>query len=195
MRLQRLALRSAFALVLVLTGATAAACGSAPRASGPSTGGATFRNSFLAFGHPAAWKPSVFKVTGRLHFAPMLYLSSQPLQQPCRKKGLDVVCGWPVDRLEPGAMLMVWENRGFPGWSLRTIPGTSMRVGGRKAKRTVSWPGECAAIGGDETIAVEIERPVPDNWTAFTACLKGPGLATTEGEIGAVLASTRFAAP
>ena len=37
-----------------------------------------------------------------------------------------------------------------------------------------------------------IERPIPDNWTAVTACLKGPGLTKSERELDALLASTRF---
>jgi hypothetical protein len=56
----------------------------------------------------------------------------------------------------------------------------------------VTKPGLCRTIGADETIAVEIERPLADNWTAFTACLRGPGLAAGERDVNALLASTRF---
>jgi hypothetical protein len=196
MRLQTLALRSgAAALVLVLAAATLSGCGSAPKASGSSRAVATFRNSFLVFGYPPVWKPAVFKITGTLHFSPMVYLSSQPVHHPCHAQQSATVCGWPVDRLRPGGTLIVWENKGFPGWSLRTIQGTSLRIGGRQAKQTVTRPGQCAAIGADETITVEIQRPIPDNWTAFTACLKGPGLAATVREVDALLASTKFVAP
>lgn len=194
MRLQSLALRSVAAAVVVLTAATVAACGSAPNASGPSAAHPTFRDSFLVFRYPAVWKPAVVKITGTLHFSPMLYLSSQPVHPPCHSQRSATVCGWPLERLRPGGALIVWENRGFPGWSLRTTQGTSVRIGGRPAKQTVMQPGECAAIGADETIAIEIERPIPDNWTAFTACLRGPGLAATEREVDAVLASTHFVA-
>ncbi len=193
MRLQTLALRSAAAaLGLVLTAAILAGCGSA---SGSSGAIATFRNSFLVFGYPPVWKPAVFKINGTLHFSPMVYVSSQPVHHPCHSQHTTTVCGWPLDRLRPGGTLIVWENKGFPGWSLRTTQGTSLRIGGRQAKQTVTRPGQCAAIGADETIAVEIERPIPDNWTAFTACLKGPGLASTVREVDALLASTKFVSP
>jgi hypothetical protein len=195
MRLQTLALRSAAAVALAVIAATVAGCGSAPKASGSSGAGATFRNHFLVFGYPSVWKPAVFKITGTLHFSPMVYLSSQPVHHPCHSQQSATVCGWPLDRLRPGGTLIVWENRGFPGWSLRTTQGTSVRIGGRQAKQTVTRPGQCAAIGADETIAVAIERPVPDNWTAFTACLRGPGLASTVREVDALLASTKFVAP
>ena len=195
MRLQTVALRSAAALALVVIVATVAGCGSATKASGSSGALATFRNHFLVFGYPPVWKPAVFKITGALHFSPMVYLSSQPVHHPCHSQQLATVCGWPVDRLRPGGTLIVWENRGFPGWSLRTTQGRSLRIGGRPAKQTVTRPGQCAAIGADETIAVEIERPIPDNWTAFTACLRGPGLASAVRQVDALLASTKFVAP
>jgi hypothetical protein len=196
MRLQTLALRSAAAaLALVLTASTLAGCGSAQKASGSAGAVATFRNSFFVFGYPPAWKPAVFKITGTLHFSPMVYLSSQPVHHPCHSQQSTTVCGWPLDRLRPGGTLIVWENRGFPGWSLRTTQGTSLRIGGREAKQTVARPGQCAAIGADETIEVAIARPIPNNWTAFTACLKGPGLASTVRQVDALLASTKFVAP
>jgi hypothetical protein len=178
-------------LVLVLIAAAAAGCGSGRKASDPSAT-ATFRNSFLAIGYPADWQPEVFPITGVLHFSPMLYLSSQPLHQPCQTKQSTTTCGWPVERLRPGGVLIVWENRGYPGWSLATTQGTSLKVGGRAAKKTVSRPGACSTIGADETIAIEISRPIPNNWTAVTACLRGPGLAASERKLAALLGSTRF---
>jgi hypothetical protein len=188
----RFAAAAAFAAAALLP----ASCGSAtPKASGSSSAVAEFRNGYLAFRRPTAWKPFVFKNRGALHFDPMLYLSSQPAHPPCRTNAAETVCGWPVDRLLPGGALVVWENRGAPNWSLASLPGADVRIGGRDAKRTVSRPGKCAAIGADETIEATIERPMPDNWTAFTACLRGPGLAASERRIDALLGSTRFLAP
>jgi hypothetical protein len=192
MSFRALGLRSATATALVVVVMLAAGCGSNPMASGRSTGHRTFRSGFIAFRYPAGWKPSVFDATGELHFAPLVYLSSQPVHPPCHTKAAVTACGWPLERLRPGGVLVVWENRGAPGWSLQTTPGTPMRVGGRNARRTVTRPGLCATIGAEETIAVAIERPLPDNWTAFTACLRGPGLAAGERDVDAVLASTRF---
>jgi hypothetical protein len=186
MNVRRLA--TAAALVLILAG-----CGSTHSASRST--GLTFRNDFLVFGYPPGWKPTVPQITRALHFDPMVYVSSQPVRPPCRTRGSVTACGWPLDRLRRGGALLVWENRGAPGWSLRTAAGAPVRVGGRKAKRAVDRPGACAAIGADETIQVAIARPLPENWTAFTACLKGPGLAAGEREVDAVLASTHFLQP
>jgi hypothetical protein len=196
MPLRSLLVRFAAGAALVAATALPAACGSAaPKAAGGSSAVSEFRNSFLAFRRPTAWRPFTFGVSGTLHFDPMLFLSSQPAHQPCRTKAGETVCGWPVDRLRPGGALVVWENRGAPNWSLASVPGASVRIGGRHAKRAVHRPGKCAAIGADETIEATIERPMPDNWTAFTACLRGPGLAASERRIDALLGSTRFLAP
>jgi hypothetical protein len=192
--LRTLGRRSATAAALVLVLAAAAGCGSTSHGSRASAGRRSFRNGFLVFGYPAGWKPFVFDVTGTLHFSPMVYVSSQPAHSPCHTAASVTTCGWPLKRLRPGGALVVWENRGAPGWSLRSTSGTAVRIGGRRAKRTVTKPGPCGAIGADETIAVEIERPLPDNWTSFTACLRGPGLAEGERAVDAVLASTRFVA-
>jgi hypothetical protein len=146
------------------------ACGATSSASPPSSAASVrFENSFLAFRHPASWKTYPFRWTGGLHFRPMLYVSTQPVRDPCRTHGTAFECGWPVGRLQPDGILIVWENRGFPGWSLRTAEGTPLRVGGRRAKRLVTRPGVCAAVGGDETVEVEIARAARANWTDFTA--------------------------
>jgi hypothetical protein len=186
------------AAVLLMVGAVAAGCGATSATVGGG-GGATpladFQNTFVHFRYPAAWKPSEFTVTGALHFNPMVYLSTQPTSNPCRKTGGDTVCTWPVARLRRDSVLVLWENRGYPGWSLASAPGTSLRIGGRPARRLVSRPGVCSSIGADETVQVAIGRPIGSNWTAFTACIRGPHTAAVEREVDAVLASTRFKTP
>jgi hypothetical protein len=152
----------------------------------------TYSNSFLSFAHPQAWRVYPFRWAGELHFQPMLYLSTQPVHDPCRQKGNVTTCGWPVRRLRPNGVLVMWENRGFPGWRLDSQRGSSLRVGGRAARRSATNRGVCAAIGGDVTIQVAIARPVVDNWTEATACLRGPSLARSERALNALLASTKF---
>jgi hypothetical protein len=153
-----------------------------------------YSNNFVSFSHPSTWKANPFRWAGSLHFRPLLYVSTQPLQDPCRTKGNATVCAWPVRRLQPGGVLITWENRGFPGFSLQTQRGSALRVGGRSAKRSATRPGPCAAIGGDLTIEVAVARPLADNWTEVTACLRGPGLAQNERRVDALLASTKFLA-
>ena len=137
----------------------------------------------------------MFKVADTLHFDPMIYISSQSAHPPCRTVASTTTCGWAVDHLSPGGTLIVWENRGAPDWSLRSAAGNPIRIGGRPAKKTVIRPGSCAAIGATETIQVEIQRPLPDNWTTFTACLRGPNLRGGEQAVNALLSTTHFKQP
>lgn len=185
-----------YRLVLVAVAAAASAgCGSTTKAPAHSARLAEFQNSFVRFRYPSGWAAAQPDASA-LHFHPMLYLSVQPTRNPCASTGSALRCGWPVAKLRRGGVLVVWENRGFPGWSLGSAPGAPTRVGGRDARRLVSRPGACAAIGADETVQVAIERPgITGNWTAVTACLRGPNLAANEQQLDAVLASTRFRAP
>lgn len=192
--LRRLAAASCVAAVAVV----GAGCGSAarvPAAATPPSPRASFHNAFLEFRYPTSWAAAQPDVEGTLHFHPMLYLSAQPTRNPCRTTSNGTACAWPVARLRPGGVLIVWENRGYPGWSLRSAPGVTLQVGGRPARRRVSRPGSCAAIGADETIEVAIARPLAGNWTAVTACLRAPNLADSERDVDALLASTKFTAP
>jgi hypothetical protein len=183
-------------MAVLAVGMTAASGCSAesPRADGPPAV-SRFRNSVLTLSRPVTWNAYVFRAGVTPHVRPLLYLSTQPAHNPCRQNGSSAVCGWPVEELKPGGVLIVWENRRFPGWSLGSASGTFLRVGGRRAKRVSARPGECSAIGADETIEVAIKRPLVNSWTAVTACLRRPHLADSERQISALLASTHFVAP
>jgi hypothetical protein len=194
------------AIALLAAVAATAGCGGgstgATRSSSAATLGtsarsvlASFRNGFLALQYPAGWKTLQSPPGEALHFQPMVYLSAQPAHDPCRQVGTTTTCGWPVRTLRPDSVLVMWENRGAPGWSLAGAQGTKIRVDGRPAVRSVTSPGACGAIGADETVSVEIQRPLRYNWTAFTACLRGPDLSTQRREVSAILASTRFLTP
>jgi hypothetical protein len=152
----------------------------------------TYSNSLLSFSHPAAWKAYPFRWAGELHFRPMVYLSTQPVQDPCSTKGNTTSCGFPVKQLGPGGVLVTWNASGPPAIALG--PGSRIQVGGRQARRVDTAGGMCRSIGADRTIDVLIAtRPLPSTPTEFTACLRGPGLAQEEKSVTALLASTKFA--
>ena len=150
-----------------------------------------YSNALLSFSHPAAWKAYPFKWAGSLHFRPMVYLSTQPVHDPCSTKGNTTSCGFPVAQLDPGGALVTWNASSPPATGLG--PGPRIRVGGRPARRVDTPGGMCRRIGGDRTIDVLIQtRPLPSTPTEFTACLRGPGLAQAEKNVDALLASTKF---
>lgn len=198
MRVGRLTIRVLLIPLAVLAagcGTTAAETARPVATPAAHQAGVRFENDFLALHYPASWKTLVFAPSGALHFDPMLYLSTQSGRNPCRTRAGTTQCGWPVARLHPNGILVVMENRGYPGWTLASTPGTPLDVDGRKARRQITRPGRCGAIGADETIAIAIARPLRDNWTDITACIRGPRLAQREDEIDAMLASTHFRTP
>ena len=183
-------------LALAAVAVLAAGCGSTvATTSGGSAKLADFHNQFVEFRYPTAWAAAEPDVATTLHFHPIVYLSAQPTGNPCRTTGSETACTWPIRHLRAGGVLIVWENRGYPGWTLRSMPGRPLRVGGRPARLHVSHPGICRAIGADETIDVAIARALNGNWTALTACLRRPNVAANEREVDALLASTRFNTP
>jgi hypothetical protein len=154
----------------------------------------TFRNDFVSFRYPAAWGASVWKEQTP-HFQPMVYVSTQATHDPCRTSGSTVACAWPVTKLAPGGVLVKWENKGFPGASAARFPGALTQIGGRTARVSLARPGTCRSVGADETMTVSIERPLADNWTEVSACLRGPNLRAREDQVRALLSSTRFLTP
>jgi hypothetical protein len=152
----------------------------------------TYSNSLLSFSHPAAWKAYPFHWAGELHFRPLVYLSTQSVQDPCSTKGNTTSCGFPVKQLEPGGVLVTWNASGPPAMALGS--GKRVRVGGHPARRVDTAGGMCRSIDADRTIDVLIQTsPLPSTLTEFTACLRGPGLAQEEKSVDALLASTKFA--
>jgi hypothetical protein len=150
-----------------------------------------YSDSSLSFSHPAAWKAYPFRWDGGLHFRPLVYLSTQPVHDPCSMQGNTLSCGFPVGRLGPGGVLVTWNASSPPATGLG--PGSRIRVGGRPARRVDTAGGICRGIGADRTIDVLIQTsPLPSTPTEFTACLRGPGLAQAEKSVDALLASTKF---
>jgi hypothetical protein len=178
------------ALVAVTSGCGGGTYAQASAKTGPKL--VTYSNSLLSFSHPAAWKAYPFRWAGELHFRPMVYLSTQAVQDPCSTKGNTTSCGFPVKQLAPGGVLVTWNASTPPAMKLG--PGSRIRVDGREARRMDTAGGMCRRIGADRTIDVLIAtRPLPSTPTQFTACLRGPGLAQEEKSVEALLASTKFA--
>jgi hypothetical protein len=151
-----------------------------------------YSNSSLSFSHPAAWKAYPFRWGGELHFRPMVYLSTQPVQDPCSTKGNTTSCGFPVGQLQPGGVLVTWNASNPPSMGLG--PGSRIKVDGREARRVDTAGGICRSIGADRTVDVLIQtRPLPSTLTEMTACLRGPGVAQEQKSLDALLASTKFA--
>jgi len=178
------------ALVAVTSGCGGGTDAQAAAQTGPKL--VTYSNALLSFDHPAAWKAHPFRWAGELHYRPMVYLSTQPLHDPCSTKGNTTSCGFPVERLKRSGVLVIWNASNPPATALG--PGSLFQIDGRRARRVESAGGMCRSIGSDRTIDVLIATsPLPSTPTEFTACLRGPGLAQEEERVDALLDSTQFA--
>jgi hypothetical protein len=183
------------AVALAALALLASGCGGgtdAQAAAQHAPAGVEYSDSVLSFRHPAAWKVYPFRWDGELHFRPLVYLSTQPVHDPCAMAGNAVSCGFPVGRLQPGGVLVTWNAGNPPAVGLGQ-GGSRIRVGGHPARRVDKAGGMCRSIGADRTIDVLVQtRPLPSPLTEFTACLRGPGLAQAEKSVDALLASTKF---
>jgi hypothetical protein len=190
---QRRLLLCALAIVTVASVTSACGGGSATQAAPMDPPLAQYTGSGLSFSYPVAWKAyKPIRPTVALHFNPIVYLSTQPVHAPCSTKGNTTTCGFPVDHLQPGGVLITWETNGLLATDLG--PGPQIQVDGHPAARQEKTGGECRKIGADRTIDVAIEtKMLPSALTYFTACLRGPGLAQAEESVYALLASTKFA--
>jgi hypothetical protein len=151
----------------------------------------TYRGNGLTFRHPATWTAYPFRWAGELHFRPLVYLSTQQVQDPCSTHGNTTTCGLPVRHLRPGGVLVVWQVNGIPAMGLG--PGARIRVDGHPATRVVTRSGICKKIGADRTMEVVVATsPTPSPFTYLTACLRGPNLEQNERRVDALLASTRL---
>ena len=180
---------------IAATVALASACGGgssgAAKAAADPPQLVTYRSGGLTFRHPESWTEYPFRWSGELHFRPLVYLSTQPVHDPCSTHRSTTSCGLPVPRLRPGGVLVVWQVNGVPAMGLG--PGARIRVGGHAAARVVTRGGICGSIGADRTMEVAVETtPTPSALTYLTACLRGPNLAQNERRVDALLASTRF---
>jgi hypothetical protein len=139
-----------------------------------------YRGQGIAFAYPVAWSHRGPGFSTNMN-GPVVDLSSQPLVNPCRHHGTTTVCGWPVDHMRHGAVVVSWRTGGMVAISQLSPPGFSMKV---------DRPGTCRSLGGDATI---VARVVTRTHTDFlvTACLRGPGIAAEERAVRAMLASAR----
>jgi hypothetical protein len=182
---------AALVVLVALTSGCGGGSGDAQAAAKKGPQLVRYSSSVLSFSHPATWKAYPYRGAGELHFHPLVYLSTQPVHDPCSTRESTTSCGFPVDRLQPGGVLLTWNASSPPATGLAA--GSRIRVDGHPARRVDSTDGICRKIGADRTIEVLVQtRPLPSTPTELTACLRGPGLEQEEQNVDALLASTRF---
>jgi len=186
----RLTLRRLLSIAaLAAAVATTSACGGGTDAAATTDSPLLkYSDSHVSFTYPAAWTAAQPKGPSELHFQPLVYLSTQRVGNPCSVHGNVTSCGWPIKRLGPRGVLVLWQVPYSPGGPSGTPKGTRISVGGRDAWRTETTGGSCRRIGGTRTIEVWM----PARSIALTVCLRGPNVAQNERRVTALLASVAF---
>ena len=154
---------------------------------------ARFSAKGLSFRYPATWR-SVTPRVGLSDFPALLvYLSTVRLKDTCvASSGLGRIaetCTYPIRVLPSGGVLVRWNANSLPNWRM---PKATTTVAGRGAVESKTRGGQCAVLGGTETITVLIPRAGPGTWYQMDACLRGPGLPREEAQISSMLRSVRI---
>jgi hypothetical protein len=164
-----------------------------PCAAVPS-GYACYTRREISFVYPKTWQamPEQFAATKRT----LVYLSTDPLHDPCQRTPSLITCHFPIDSIGPNGVFAYWLEGRWSVLAVRRAPGTPTRIGGRPARVAISSSGSavdgCRQLGGDEAVTALVARPVPHTFDVFVACLSGPDHQQAEKEIGVILESTRF---
>ena len=173
-------------------------------AAGTSRATVRFTGRTLAFDYPAGWHTQRFDYP--LTFDPdaevVPFISSDPMRDACRAEdgaspgpGVSLTCGWPLDRLSDGGVLLTWWVTTGDARGPSLLPGTPVVVGGRPASLRADRPGICRSLGATETITVDVPSPAPPARTYnLTACVRGTGraLAVAEQQVLDVLGTVAF---
>jgi hypothetical protein len=131
----------------------------------------TFSGDGVSFRYPAAWHVQRESVYGKgVHSWPLATLGSEVVHPSCTSTSDGFTCGWPVEQLSAGQMVVLV--------SMAHVHGTMrwpMKLGGHRASVLTGRPGGCAEIGGDLTIdaSVQVDRA---RTVRVLACAKSPRL-------------------
>jgi hypothetical protein len=153
----------------------------------------------LTFRYPTGWRVDHYTEVSSFTSS-LVYLSNQKMHAPCTTAndsgGIQTRCGWPLAKLGSKGVLVEWTVGGGPvpqGFSIKGFPGELQTIDGHLAKIQVSRPGLCSSIGGQETVGATVaDGSIPNNYYTFTACIRGPNLASAKSEVMASLLSTKF---
>lgn len=171
-----------------------------PRPCGTYPGGYICSTSTqVRFAYPESWHSLRYTTPGLLTRS-MIYLSTEPLSDPCvsTKEGAAeaITCDWPITGLGENGVLAEWDVGGKPGWQLSAVSGARAKVGGRPARIETGASGPvaeaCRRIGADRFLSAWIARRVRSNFYRLVVCIRGPDFTTLKHEVHVLLASTRF---
>lgn len=155
----------------------------------------------IAFDHPVAWQRWQPNEMDWMTGGPLIYLSTDPLRSTCavapeqtqHPNGyMDDPCAWPLDKLSPGGVFVMFVNTRI----LQRIEehGEKLVMNGAPTWLQIDGPGACKPLDATETIEVLVPmgQPTPLSNLDVIACLRGPHLEALDAQLRGLLRSIRF---
>jgi hypothetical protein len=124
-----------------------------------------------------------------VHFEAVANLGTDTMHARCQESPSGKTCGWPLERMSPGAMVTIVSVTHMP--PTRGVVRRPMKLGGHGASVSTLRPGGCAEIGGDLTIDayVGITR---GSSAQILICTRSPGLEQSRRQALRLLRSLRI---
>jgi hypothetical protein len=136
-----------------------------------SAGFAVYKGDGVRFEYPRAWH--VQRVDDHaLHWRGIADVGTDPMHAPCTTTGTSKTCGWPLERLSRGGVVV----------TIGELAGVHSRTTYRTASLARTRPGACAQVGADETLSTSLARG-GNRAVSVVACLRKPGLARKERQV------------
>lgn len=142
---------------------------------------ASFTGEGVAFTYPKSWSYAFGRTTAPIvDYDVFLWLSTQPLHDPCVVNGNSTTCTSASDGLSRGGVLVRWEHV-FPPIVRKPGPGRHVHIGGRPARLIVRRAAVVATIFVSRHDVVRM-----------TATLRAPHLRENRGRVLRMLETLRF---
>jgi hypothetical protein len=160
--------------------------------------------SGISFEYPAGLH--VDRIPVDEHYTQIIgYVSNEHLHQPCATTqdttGTTTRCGWPLEHLSPGGVLVTWSFSLAPGRPtsslMSVVPGAATVVDGRPAKLYITSEAgtvasDCYGLGAAVFVEGIVRPPGANNAPLFMRACLGRRALGAQRAIVAMLKSVRF---
>ena len=96
-----------------------------------------------------------------------------------------------MSRLGAAGVLVKWTSDGTPSWDLANQQGEATTIAGRPAKIAINRPGDCSAIGAQESMSAYIDLGDGTHFYEMDACISGSDTTQREKDVMTMLSTVR----
>jgi hypothetical protein len=152
----------------------------------------TYHSVGIVLQYPPSWRATNYSDAVSNVSYSLVFLSDQPMHDPCRTSTDERFCGDVIDQLRDGGVLVEWFAWGFPGWRYLNVGPGAITVGGRPARILRLRVTACRGLGANAHEIVEVGAPMATEGFLFTACYRGGDSRIAQRQLSEILGSTRF---